>query len=87
MPDATMASTDADMIESDVAAAPQELTSSSDQGGGGGDDAVRGLLSMARQLIDQGKPSQSLQAVKKHLIFLSLNFLVFISFSSYYLFL
>ncbi|KAG5543511.1 hypothetical protein RHGRI_016293 [Rhododendron griersonianum] len=62
MPDATMASTDADMMESDmVPQTPQELTSNSDQGGGG-DDAVRDLLTMARQLIDQGKPSQSLQA-------------------------
>ncbi|KAF7141881.1 hypothetical protein RHSIM_Rhsim06G0054600 [Rhododendron simsii] len=63
MPDATMASTDADMMESDkVPQTPQGLTSNSDQGGDG-DDAVRDLLSMARQLIDQGKPSQSLQAV------------------------
>lgn len=80
MPDATMASTDADMMESDmVPQTPQELTSNSDQGGGG-DDAVRDLLTMARQLIDQGKPSQSLQAVKAF-NFLS-EFSCFYSFST-----
>ncbi|XP_059634211.1 uncharacterized protein LOC132276676 [Cornus florida] len=59
MPDDAMDSTDTDMMESET---PPTMTSNSGQGDGGGGD-VRGLLSMARQLIDQGKPSQALQAV------------------------
>lgn len=37
---------------------PSLLHSSSDQ-----DGAIRGMLTVARQLIDQGRPSQALQAV------------------------
>uniref|UniRef100_A0A5B7BUC7 C2HC zinc finger plants domain-containing protein n=1 Tax=Davidia involucrata TaxID=16924 RepID=A0A5B7BUC7_DAVIN len=59
---------DTDMMEAEAQTAtppppppppPQELTSNSDQGG----DVVRGLLTLARQLINQGKPSQALEAV------------------------
>jgi len=60
-----MASIDADMMEAEATAAvappvpsPSLLHSGSDQ-----DGAIRGMLTMARQLIDQGKPSQALQAV------------------------
>lgn len=66
-----MDSTDADMMEADSTAeaappvplqllppSPALLHSGSDQ-----DGAVREILTMARQLIDQGKPSQALQAV------------------------
>ncbi|KAA8537782.1 hypothetical protein F0562_027638 [Nyssa sinensis] len=59
-----MDSTDADMMEAEIHSAtatplPQELTSNSEQGG----DVVRGLLTLARQHINQGNPSQALQAV------------------------
>ncbi|XP_057490143.1 uncharacterized protein LOC130776105 [Actinidia eriantha] len=53
---------DADMMEEETATPPTptpEMTLNSDQGG----DAVRDLLALARQLIDQGKPSQALQSV------------------------
>lgn len=68
-----MDSTDADMMEADSTAEaatpvplplpllpplPSLLHSGADQ-----DGAVREMLAMARQLIDQGKPSQALQAV------------------------
>ncbi|CAA2955003.1 Hypothetical predicted protein [Olea europaea subsp. europaea] len=56
-----MNSKDADMIEADAMAPqpqPQPLGLSADFNGD-----VRNFLSMARQLIDQGKPSQALQAV------------------------
>lgn len=66
-----MDSIDADMMEAEATAAvavappvpppspsPSLLHSGSDQ-----DGAIRGMLTMARQLIDQGKPSQALQAV------------------------
>ncbi|GFP84514.1 hypothetical protein PHJA_000595300 [Phtheirospermum japonicum] len=46
---------DADMMEAE--ATPQPVASSADP------NDVRNLLTMARQLIDQGKPSQALQAV------------------------
>ncbi|OWM80702.1 uncharacterized protein LOC116193022 [Punica granatum] len=45
---------DAEMAE--VEAASQQLSR-------GGEDAAREMLATARQLIDQGKPSQALQAV------------------------
>ncbi|PSR99798.1 LPS-assembly protein like [Actinidia chinensis var. chinensis] len=52
---------DADMMEAETATPPlPEMALNSDQGGG---DVVRGLLALARQLIDQGKPSQALQSV------------------------
>ncbi|KZV41648.1 hypothetical protein F511_25797 [Dorcoceras hygrometricum] len=51
--------TDADMMEAEAAAAPpQGAAINSDP-----TDAVRNLLSMARQLLIQDKPSQALQAV------------------------
>ncbi|GFY86047.1 hypothetical protein Acr_04g0007850 [Actinidia rufa] len=56
---------DADMMEEETATPPTpmpEMTLNSDQGDGGGGDAVRDLLALARQLIDQGKPSQALQS-------------------------
>ncbi|KAL2520917.1 hypothetical protein Fot_24840 [Forsythia ovata] len=53
-----MNSTDADMIEAEATAPQQQLGLSPDLNGD-----VRNFLSMARQLIDQGKPSQALQAV------------------------
>lgn len=47
------------MMEAEAAAAPpQGLAPNSDP-----NDVVRNLLSMARQLVDQDKPSQALQAV------------------------
>lgn len=67
-------STDSEMMEADSAAAPpsslppppsQVAGSSSDQ-----NDVVRGLLITARHLIDQGKPSQALQAVNFRLFVL-----------------
>nr|GMC48152.1 LPS-assembly protein like [Ipomoea batatas] len=59
---------DADMMEAEHTAAqpsppPQGLPSNSDH-----EEAVRNLLGMARQLIDQNKPSQALQAPKVHLL-------------------
>ncbi|KAL8494488.1 hypothetical protein ACS0TY_025333 [Phlomoides rotata] len=48
---------DADMMETEATAPPPDASSGSDP------DDVRNLLTMARQLIDQGKPSQALQAV------------------------
>lgn len=53
-----MAGMDADMMETEANAPPQPVAVNADQ-----TDAVRNLLIMARQLIDQNKPSQSLQAV------------------------
>lgn len=62
-----MDSTDTDMMEAESTAAPREpplppppslLHSGSEH-----DGVVREMLAMARQLIDQGKPSQALQAV------------------------
>ncbi|KAH0680418.1 hypothetical protein KY284_021503 [Solanum tuberosum] len=64
-----MDSIDADMMEAEATVAvappvpppspsPSLLHSGSDQ-----DGSIRGMLTMARQLIDQGKPSQALQAV------------------------
>ncbi|XP_073136630.1 uncharacterized protein [Henckelia pumila] len=54
-----MTCTDADMVEVDAATAPhQGVASNSDP-----NNVVRNLLSMARQLVGQGKPSQALQAV------------------------
>ncbi|CAI9757910.1 unnamed protein product [Fraxinus pennsylvanica] len=56
-----MNGTDADIIEADAIAPPPQphpLGLSADFKGD-----VRNFLSMARQLIDQGKPSQALQAV------------------------
>ncbi|KAI3460206.1 hypothetical protein Pfo_016869 [Paulownia fortunei] len=50
--------TDADMMEAEATAPPQALGSNSDPS-----DVVRNLLAMARQLVDQGKHSQALQAV------------------------
>ncbi|KAK3007340.1 hypothetical protein RJ639_016824 [Escallonia herrerae] len=51
---------DAHMMDTDCGAPPRppELPSRPCQ-----NDAVRGLLALARQLIDQGQPSQALQAV------------------------
>ncbi|PIN09885.1 hypothetical protein CDL12_17527 [Handroanthus impetiginosus] len=46
---------DADMMEAEATAPPPVVDSSSDD--------VRNLLTMARQLVDQGKPSHALQAV------------------------
>ncbi|XP_073283855.1 uncharacterized protein [Primulina huaijiensis] len=50
---------DADMMEAEASAAPPQGVASNS----GLDDVVRNLLSMARQLVDQDKPSQALQAV------------------------
>ena len=58
---------DTDMMEEETATPPTptpEMTLNSDQGDGVG--AVRDLLALARQLIDQGKPSQALQLVLIH---------------------
>lgn len=44
----------------------------------GQNDAVRDLLTLARQLINQGKPSQALQAVIFFLLFNSLFIYFFI---------
>lgn len=44
---------DADMMEAEATAPPPDSDPND----------VRNLLTMARQLIDQGKPSQALQAV------------------------
>ncbi|KAF5747030.1 hypothetical protein HS088_TW06G01207 [Tripterygium wilfordii] len=46
--------TDAEMMDSETVAAPPQPNR---------DDIGRELLTLARQLIDQGKPSQALQAV------------------------
>lgn len=73
-----MNSKDADMIEADAMAPqpqPQPLGLSADFNGD-----VRNFLSMARQLIDQGKPSQALQAVT--FSFLIINLLILDQFSS-----
>ncbi|XP_011069735.1 uncharacterized protein LOC105155538 isoform X3 [Sesamum indicum] len=48
---------DTDMMEAEAAAPPRAVGSGSDP------NDVRNLLLMARQLVDQGKPSQALQAV------------------------
>ncbi|XP_040997308.1 uncharacterized protein LOC121243280 [Juglans microcarpa x Juglans regia] len=57
MPNA-MDRADTEMMETETGAAQPELASNTGQ-----NDVVRGLLTLARQLIDQGKPSQALQAV------------------------
>lgn len=49
---------DSEMLEAEAEAPSQPQASSSGQ-----NDAVRDLLTLARQLITQGKPSQALQAV------------------------
>lgn len=56
---------DADMMDTEVgAAAPSPpLPSSACLLQSQQSDVVRGFLTLARQLIDQGKPSQALQAV------------------------
>ncbi|CAI9777751.1 unnamed protein product [Fraxinus pennsylvanica] len=53
-----MTGMDVDMMETEANAQPQPVALNADQ-----TEAVRNLLIMARQLIDQNKPSQSLQAV------------------------
>lgn len=50
--------TDTEMMETETSATQQELASNTGQ-----NDVVRELLTVARQFIDQGKPSQALQAV------------------------
>ncbi|KAL2318510.1 hypothetical protein Fmac_032386 [Flemingia macrophylla] len=47
---------DSEMVEAEAASQPQASSS-------GQNDAVHDLLTLARQLITQGKPSQALQAV------------------------
>lgn len=75
-----MNSKDADMIEADaMAPQPQPLGLSADFNGD-----VRNFLSMARQLIDQGKPSQALQAVIFSLLII--NLLILDQFSSLFFF-
>lgn len=50
---------DADMMDAEfLPAAPSQVPPVSEQ-----NDAVRDLLTLARQLIDQGNPSQALHAV------------------------
>lgn len=49
---------DTEMIETETNDPQQELDSNTGQ-----NDVVRDLLTLARQFIDQGKPSQALQAV------------------------
>ncbi|KAB1220173.1 hypothetical protein CJ030_MR3G016997 [Morella rubra] len=49
---------DTEMTETETSATQQELPSNTGQ-----NNAVRDLLTLARQLIDQGQPSQALQAV------------------------
>ncbi|KAL0366218.1 UNVERIFIED_CONTAM: hypothetical protein Sradi_3511900 [Sesamum radiatum] len=65
-----MNSTDAEMIEAEAEAPapPQALGLNSGSG-----DVVGNLLAMARQLVDQGKPSRALQAVVFALIENRLN--------------
>ncbi|XP_009787503.1 uncharacterized protein LOC107761404 [Nicotiana tabacum] len=58
-----MDSTDTDMMEAESAAAPPQPPRSQLHSSSGKHDVVRGMLTTARQLIDQGKPSQALQAV------------------------
>lgn len=71
-----MNSKDADMIEADaMAPQPQPLGLSADFNGD-----VRNFLSMARQLIDQGKPSQALQAVTFSFLIINLLISILISF-------
>ncbi|KAI4337006.1 hypothetical protein L6164_015468 [Bauhinia variegata] len=48
---------DAEMMETEMAAQPEVASNS------GNDEVVRDLLTLARQHINQGKPSQALQAV------------------------
>lgn len=81
-----MNSKDANMIEADAMALPpqpqpqpQQLGLSADFNGD-----VRNFLSMARQLIDQGKPSQALQAVIFSLLII--NLLILDQFSSLFFF-
>lgn len=59
---------DAEMMETE--ASSQSQASSSGQ-----NDAVRDLLTLARHLINQGKPSQALQAVIFFLFFFMKSFL------------
>ncbi|KAE8037366.1 hypothetical protein FH972_009959 [Carpinus fangiana] len=49
---------DTEMMETETSDPQQELDSNTGQ-----NDVVRDLLTLARQFIDQGKPSQALQAV------------------------
>ena len=63
---------DSEMVEAEASSSqPQPQASSSGQNG-----VVRDLLTLARQLITQGKPSQALQAVifSSSFIILSLHF-------------
>lgn len=61
-----MECTDTDMMDHDPS---MTSSASTDQ-----TDVVRSMLTLARQLIDQGKPSQALQAV------IHINILVFHTF-------
>jgi hypothetical protein len=64
---------DTEMMETETSDKQQELDSNTDQ-----NDVVRDLLTLARQFIDQGKPSQALQAVTfPNILFLFL--LIFLS--------
>ena len=63
---------DAEMTEAAAAEAPPQETVASISGE---NDVVRDLLTLAGQFVNQGKPSQALQAV----IFLSLSFFLFLS--------
>lgn len=69
---------DSEMVEAESSSSsssqPQPQASSSGQ-----TDVVRDLLTLARQLITQGKPSQALQAVIFLLLFNFLLFFLFIS--------
>lgn len=51
------------MMEAESTAAPPQPPPSQLHSSSGQYDVVRGMLTTARQLIDQGKPSQALQAV------------------------
>lgn len=59
----------------------QEVASNSN---GSQSDAIRDLLAMARHLINQGKPSQALQAVSFSHLFFSLSPLDFLLASLFY---
>ncbi|XAR48374.1 hypothetical protein NMG60_11031187 [Bertholletia excelsa] len=52
---------DADMMDTDKASPPSNAVEGG--GGGNGNDVVSRLLTLARQLVDQAKPSQALQLV------------------------
>ncbi|PIN26144.1 hypothetical protein CDL12_01099 [Handroanthus impetiginosus] len=68
-----MSVTDAEMMEAEALAPPQAWSSNSDPS-----DVPRNLLAMARQLVDQGKPSQALQAVTFILFLPSPSYLLII---------